>query len=66
VVGRYEKAGIPPVFVVQRNTVVTKDQEALAPPTAIGYRGERPGLFCYLKNRCLESLKHAGETSWAT
>jgi hypothetical protein len=43
--GRYIEAGIPPVFVIQRYTVVTKDDKTVPPPTAIGYRGEIPGLL---------------------
>src|ERR1035437_8281790 len=45
-VDRYVEVGIPPVFVIQRNTVVTKDCKAIAPPTAIGYRSEIPGFLC--------------------
>jgi hypothetical protein len=44
--GRHVEVGIPSVFVVQRDTVVTEDYKAIAPPTAIGDRGEIPGLLC--------------------
>ena len=45
-VDRHVEAGVPPVLVIQRNTMVTKNYKAVTPPTAIGYRSETPDLLC--------------------